>query len=239
MIRKLLLILGLNLSILSSKADAEVLEQKGDYVIILHGIARSSKNMESLAQNLEREGFQVINLNYPSTSHNIEDLTNIIHKEISAKIIPNKTVHFVGYSMGGLMVRALIHKYEYSNLVKVVQLAPPNQGSEIADLLKNFWPYKKIYGPAGQQLITDQSSIKHLLGEVTYDLGVIAGDTAIDPICWSLIPGKNDEKVSIERTKLKGMKDHIVVSASHTFFPSNKEVQNQTLYFLKNGNFKH
>lgn len=39
MIRKLLLILGLNLSILLSKADAEVLEQKGDYVIILHGIA--------------------------------------------------------------------------------------------------------------------------------------------------------------------------------------------------------
>jgi len=34
------------------------------------------------------------------------------------------------------------------------------------------------------------------------------------------------------------MKDHIVVGASHTFFPSNKEVQKQTLYFLKNGNFK-
>ena len=239
MIRKLLLILGLNLSILSSKADAEALEQKGDYVIILHGIARSSKHMESLAQNLEKEDFQVINLDYPSTSHKIEDLTDIIHKEISSKIISNKKIHFVGYSMGGLMVRALIHKYEYSNLGKVVQLAPPNQGSEIADLLKNFWPYKKIYGPAGQQLITDQSSIKHLLGEVAYDLGVIAGDTAIDPICWSLIPGKNDGKVSIERTKLKGMKDHIVVSASHTFFPSNKEVQNQTLYFLQNGNFKH
>ncbi len=239
MIRKLLLILGLNLSILSSKADAEVLEQKGDYVIILHGIARSSKHMESLAHNLEKEGFQVINLDYPSTSHNIEDLTDIIHKEISSRIISNKKMHFVGYSMGGLMVRALIHKYEYSNLGKVVQLAPPNQGSEIADLLKNFWPYKKIYGPAGQQLITDQSSIKHLLGDVTYDLGVIAGDTAIDPICWSIIPGKNDGKVSIERTKLKGMKDHIVVSASHTFFPSNKEVQNQTIQFLKKGIFIH
>jgi triacylglycerol esterase/lipase EstA (alpha/beta hydrolase family) len=239
MIRKLLLILGFNLSIFSSKADAEVLEKKSDYVVILHGIARSSMHMELLAQNLKKEGFQVINLDYPSTSHNIEELIEIIHKEISTKIIPNKTIHFVGYSMGGLMVRALIHKHNYKNLGKVVQLAPPNQGSEIADLLKNFWPYRKLYGPAGQQLITDQSSIKNLFGEVNYDLGVVAGDVAIDPICWSIIPGKNDGKVSIERTKLKGMKDHIVVSASHTFFPSNKEVQNQTLHFLKNGNFKH
>lgn len=45
--------------------------------------------------------------------------------------------------MAALMVRALIHKYEYSNLGKVVQLALPNQGIEIAGLLKNFWPYKK------------------------------------------------------------------------------------------------
>ncbi|MBU6339056.1 MAG: lipase [Rickettsiales bacterium] len=239
MIRKFLLILGLNLSVLSSKAGAEVLEQKGDYVIILHGIARSSKHMESLSHNLEKEGFQVINLNYPSTSHNIEELTDIIHKEISSKITLNKKIHFVAYSMGGLMVRALIHKYKYSNLGKVVQLAPPNQGSEIADLFQNFWLYKKIYGPAGQQLITNQSSIKHLFGEVTYDLGVIAGSAAIDPICWSIIPGKNDGKVSIERTKIKGMKDHIVVRASHTFLSSDKEVKSQTLYFLKNGNFKH
>ena len=137
------------------------------------------------------------------------------------------------------MVRALIHKYNYKNLGKVVQLAPPNQGSEVADFIKNFWPYKKIYGPAGQQLITDQSKIKHLFGEVSYELGIIAGNSTIDPISSAIIPGENDGKVAVERTKLKGMKDHIDVSASHTFFPSNKEVQKQTLYFLKNGNFKH
>jgi hypothetical protein len=34
------------------------------------------------------------------------------------------------------------------------------------------------------------------------------------------------------------MKDHIVVAASHTFFPGNKTVHRQTEYFLKNGVFQ-
>jgi triacylglycerol lipase len=239
MIRKFFSILTCNLLFFSSTVKASELKNDGDYVIILHGITRSNKHMQKLATYLQKDGFDVINLSYPSTTHKIEDLTEIINKEISQRTPENKRIHFIGYSMGGLMVRALIHKYNYKNLGKVVQLAPPNQGSELADFVKNFWPYKKIFGPAGQQLITDQSAVKHIFGEVNYELGIIAGNATIDPISSAIIPGENDGKVAVERTKLEGMKDHIVVSASHTFFPFNKEVQKQTLYFLKNGNFKH
>lgn len=239
MIRKFFSILTCNLLFFSSTVKASELKNDGDYVIILHGITRSNKHMQKLATYLQKDGFDVINLSYPSTTHKIEDLTKIINKEISQRTPEKKRIHFIGYSMGGLMVRALIHKYNYKNLGKVVQLAPPNQGSELADFVKNFWPYKKIFGPAGQQLITDQSAVKHIFGEVNYELGIIAGNATIDPISSAIIPGENDGKVAVERTKLEGMKDHIVVSASHTFFPFNKEVQKQTLYFLKNGNFKH
>lgn len=238
MIYKFFFILICNLLLTSNIAWAlESNNNNGDYVVILHGIARSSKHMQKLANYLQKDGFDIINLDYPSTTYKIEDLTEIINKEISKKITQDKQIHFVGYSMGGLMVRALIHKYHYKNLGKVVQLAPPNQGSEVADFVKNFWLYKKIYGPAGQQLTTNQSSIKHLFGEVDYELGIIAGNATIDPISSLIIFGEDDGKVAVEKTKLEGMKDHIVVSASHTFFPSNKEVQKQTLYFLRNGRF--
>lgn len=239
MIRKFFSILTCNLLLVSNAVQASELKNNGDYVVILHGIARSNKHMQKLATYLQKDGFDVINLSYPSTTYTIEDLTEIINKEIFQRTTKEKRIHFIGYSMGGLMVRALIHKYNYKNLGKVIQLAPPNQGSEVADFVKNFWPYKKIFGPAGQQLITDQSAVNHLFGEVNYELGIIVGNATIDPISSVIIPGENDGKVAVERTKLEGMKDHIVVSASHTFFPSNKEVQKQTLYFLKNGNFKH
>lgn len=210
----------------------------GDYVVILHGIARSSKHMESLETYLIRQGYDVINLDYPSTEHTLESLTELIYKDISKKLRADKPVHFVGYSMGGLLVRAIIHRHRPQNLGRVVQLAPPNKGSEVADFLKDNWLYKTVYGPAGQELITDQQKIKNLLGEVDYELGIIAGNSTIDPVSSAIIPGDDDGKVSIKSTRIKGMKDHIIVSASHTFFPGNKIVQRQTVHFLKSGVFK-
>ena len=141
--------------------------------------------------------------------------------------------------MGALLIRALIHKYRYKNLGRVVQLAPPNHGSEIADLTKNLWLYKKIFGPAGQQLVTDQKIFKHLFGQVNYDLGIIAGNATLDPIFSIIIPGPDDGRVGVEKTKLEGMKDHIIIKVSHSFFPYSKKVRKQTLHFLQYGNFLH
>lgn len=209
----------------------------GDYVVILHGIARSSSHMQSLEAYLHHQGFDVVNLDYPSTEHDLETLADLVHEDLSHLLVLEKPVHFVGYSMGGLLVRAILHKYPQPNLARVVQLAPPNYGSEIADFLQDNWLYKKFYGPAGQQLITNKD-FSSLFGKVTFELGIIAGNRSIDPISSLIIPGRDDGKVSIAHTKLEGMKDHIIVAATHTFFPSNKTVQHQTGYFLAYGEFQ-
>lgn len=210
----------------------------GDYVVILHGIARSSDNMQPLAEHLQRQGYDVINLDYPSTDKTLEELTGLLHQEISSKAKANKPIHFVGFSMGGLLVRAIIHKHRPEKLGRVVLLATPNKGSEVADLWRDNWLYKTIYGPAGQQLGTDQGARVELLGDVDYELGVVAGNSTIDPLSSAVIPGDDDGKVGIESTKLEGMKDHITVSASHLFFPGNDTVHEQTAHFLKHGTFK-
>ncbi len=235
---KLFTITFLLLSLCATK-NSSYANDKGEYVIILHGIARSKSHMQELADYLSGHNYDVINIDYPSTDHNLEDLVKILKKEISQKITEDKKINFVGYSMGGLIVRIILNEQEYKNMGRVVQLAAPNKGSEISDFLEDNWFYKKIYGPAGQQLTTDQKKIKNLLvDKIDYELGIIAGNFTIDPVSSSIIPGDDDGKVSIESTKLKGMKDHIIVNASHTFFPSNKIVKQQTLNFLENGEFE-
>lgn len=213
----------------------------GDYVVVLHGIARSSSHMAPLAEFLSQNGYDVINMDYPSTDYRLDKLAKRTSEQLATKLIDkDKTVHFVGYSMGGLLTRIILNKYRPENLGRVVQLAAPNHGSEVSDFLENNWLYQKIYGPAGQQLVTrKQDDLAELLGKVDYELGVVAGNSTIDPISSTIIPNDDDGKVSIESTKVEGMKDHIVVSASHTFFPSNKQAQAQALYFLKNGQFNH
>jgi pimeloyl-ACP methyl ester carboxylesterase len=210
----------------------------GDYVVILHGIARSSSHMDNLALHLARQGYNVINPSYPSTSYKLEQLADIIYKELVKQLGETKLIHFVGYSMGALLVRIIIHKYRFPHLGRVVQLAPPNHGSEVADFFNQNWLYQTIYGPAGQQLITDQSDIQHLFGPINYQLGIIAGNSTIDPISSFIIPSDDDGKVSVQRTQLTGVQAHIVVPASHTFFPSHKIVQLQTAFFLKFGVFQ-
>lgn len=218
---------------------AVTIAAEGDYVVLLHGIARSASHMKKLESYLTVHGYSVINLNYPSTKYPLETLIDLTYQDIEART-PDKTrkIHFIGYSMGSLVVRGMLSKYAPPTLGRVVLLAPPNHGSEVADFIKNNPLYKIIYGPAGQQLITDQTAISPLFSKVDYEMGIIAGDRSIDPISSMLLPGKNDGKVSLESTKLSGMKEHIVVHATHTFFPGNKEVLEQSCYFLQHGKFK-
>ena len=213
-------------------------EPINEQVVLLHGIARSSAHMEELEEFLSEAGYDVVNVNYPSTKFNISELIDIISHDLEKKVSSKKKVNFVGYSMGGLMVRGIINRYKYENLGRVVQIASPNHGSEVADFLEDNWLFNEIYGPAGKELRTNQDKVKNLLGNIDYELGVIAGNGTIDPISSAIIPGDDDGKVSIESTKIDGMKDHIVVFSSHTFFPSDEEAKKQVLHFLKNGEFK-
>lgn len=201
-------------------------------VVLLHGIFRTYRSMAGFARYLEQQGYDVLNVDYPSTKHPIEVLADIIHPKISIFSNQVEKLHFVGYSMGGLLIRAYIHKYRPEKLERVVMVGTPNKGSEVADFLKGISLYQKLYGPAGQQLITEQMEFIAHLGDIHYPLGVIAGNRPIDPISSRIIKIPNDGKVSIESTKIAGMKDHITIPCSHTFLPSSKMVWSHTLDFM-------
>ncbi len=230
--------LVLVLVLLPVSAGARDAQAAVEQVILLHGIACSSAQMEKLEEFLGDRGYEVYNLDYPSTKHPLDKLAAIVASDIREKIDFSKPVHFVGHSMGGIVTRTILNNYRPDNLGKVVQLATPNGGSELADLLKSNWFFEKIYGPSGQQLVTEGAGIENLLGKVDYELGVVAGNFTIDPVSSTIIPGDDDGKVSVESTKVAGMQDHIIVSASHSFFPQNVTVHEQVLHFLRVGAFK-
>jgi triacylglycerol lipase len=210
----------------------------GDYVVVLHGIARSAGSMENLSEYIEGRGYKILNVDYPSTDHSLEKLVEKIRHQVTRfNQDKNRKLHFVTHSMGGILVRGLLNQYHPENLGRVVMLAPPNLGSQATDFWKDNWLYQKIYGPAGQQLTTDQSRIKKFLGQVNYELGIIAGDRSIDPLHSFIIPGPDDGKVGISKTMLEGMKDHKIIHATHTFIMNNPEAQKLAVSFISNGKF--
>ena len=207
-------------------------------VILLHGIFRTAKSMGRLEKYLSARGYHVLNVDYPSTKMSLEQIVDYIHPQIAEFASGlDGSVSFVGYSMGGLVTRAYLAKYRPQNLFRVVMLGTPNKGSEIADFVRNWRLYKRLYGPAGQQLVTLQDEFAHLFGVTDYELGIVAGNWSIDPISSLIIGSRNDGKVSVASTKLDGMKDHVIVPVPHTLFPAMRIVHKKVLLFLNNGSF--
>lgn len=208
-------------------------------VILLHGLCRSSSSMKPMERFLKAEGYTVLNVDYASRIHSVKDL--------AAKVIPEALhdpcfydsvrIHFVTHSLGGILVRSYFSSHQPGKLGRVVMLGPPNQGSEVVDQLKSWWLFKALNGPAGSELGTDLHSSPNSLGPVNFDLGVIAGDRSINWINSLWIQGPDDGKVSVEKTKVMGMKAHRVIHTTHPFMMKNRAAFNETLAFLKNGTF--
>ena len=110
--------------------------------------------MKGLEWALSRHGYRVINVSYPSTRLSIEELADDCLTVLLQERASDRTVkiHFVTHSLGGIVLRQYLSENQLENLGRVVMLAPPNRGSELADRLQHNYFYRFFTGPAGQQL---------------------------------------------------------------------------------------
>jgi len=209
-------------------------------VILLHGLCRTKASMTRMEAALTRDGFIVENVAYPSRTAKIEPLSETVigNGLASPRLAQCTRIHFVTHSLGGILVRSYFSRHPAPRLGRVVMLGPPNQGSEVVDKLGSWWLFRKLNGPAGSELGTANDATPNRLGPVTFELGVIAGDRSINWINSLMIKGRDDGKVSVERTKVDGMKERLVVHAAHPFLMRNARVITSTIAFLKSGSFR-
>ena len=210
-----------------------------DGVVLLHGISRTRRSFRKMQAAIEAAGFATLNVGYPSRHHALEALAADIHPAI-ARFTGSLEghLHFVGHSMGGLLIRVYIATHRPKRLGRVVMLGTPNGGSEVADRLKSVSLYRAWFGPAGQQLVTRRdAATEAALPLVDYPVGVIAGNRSVDPISSVFLPKPHDGRVSVENTKLDGMADHLIIGTSHPWLPMNGLAIGQTIAFLRNGKF--
>jgi pimeloyl-ACP methyl ester carboxylesterase len=215
---------------------------KNEIVILLHGIGHSSWSMMLLERFLKAADYKTLNISYPSRRYTIEYLADCLSKKIDRSEVWEKSdkVHFVGHSMGGLVVGLYLDQSRnlipHHKMGRVVMLGTPHGGSEVADFLQHNFLYKMIFGPAGQELTTAHRETQKILP--WYDLEMVAGTKNwLYPLGMLCIKSPHDGCVSVASTRLEGMKDHITMLVLHGNMPHSLAVQKQVLAFLKSGKF--
>jgi len=206
-------------------------------VVLLHGMAQTPLSMVPLAHDLRRAGYRVRNIGYPTRSHDVATLADRYLAPVLADVADGQPVHLVTHSLGGILVRQHLQTRSLPPGSRIVMLAPPNHGSEVADHVRGWPIYRWIMGEVGQQLGTGPDGVVRRLGPIDAEVGIIAGNRSIQPWFSWLIPGEDDGAVSVDSTRLDGMRDFIVVATSHTLMMFNAEVRAQVLCFLADGHF--
>ncbi|MBL8580094.1 MAG: alpha/beta hydrolase [Mesorhizobium sp.] len=224
-LRCLFLLVGLALPQVAAAAEC---------VVLLHGLSRTGQSMKTMEVALRKASYKVVNAKYPSTRKPIEQLTPYVSAAVQK--CGDVKVNFVTHSLGGIVLRAWLRDSRPANLGNVVMLAPPNQGSEIADDFSGS-DLMGMMGPAAKELGTGPDSLPRRLGPANYTLGIIAGDRSANPIFSSKLSGPNDGMLTVASTRLQGMRDHITLNVTHTFIMNNPMTIAQTLTFLQKGRF--
>lgn len=220
-----------------SMADAP---KRPGTVILLHGLGRSRLSMRLLARRLEREGFATLLIGYPSTRFSLKDLSAFVRGEILRRAPRDRApLHFVTHSLGGIILRHIMRNNPLPGFGRAVLLAPPNSGSEMADLLAGFRLACLAIGPVLRQLGTDPNTGPASLGPADFGPGVIAGNLSLMPWFTQLFHGPNDGLVSVERAKVEGMAGFIVMPFCHQFIMRRRETARLCAHFLRCGQFDH
>jgi len=218
-------------------AMAETAAVAAERVVLLHGLGRSDRAMRRLARRFEAEGLASHPLGYESTSRSLDEIVDEIDSEIAGCCAEAAKLHFVTHSLGGIVLRAWVAREAPERLGRVVMLSPPNHGSELVDRLGGL---SKLLGPTGQELGTGPDSAPsrlNALGPVGFDLGIIAGDRSFNAFGSWILDGPDDGTVSVESAKMPGMRDFLVLPASHSFMMYDAEVARQAIHFVRHGRF--
>ena len=212
-------------------------------VVLIHGLARTSRSMRSVENFLAGQGYQTVSVDYPSRRASIADLARDFVVPVLNDLAQqdHAAVHVVTHSMGGILLRSAAQQQGLGMIDRVVLLGPPNAGSEVTDRLGSWYLYGLLVGKyAARELRTDGTPSQLPALPDRIETGVIAGNRPRQfPVAW-LMPGplsSHDSKVSIASTHLPHERDHRVLPVDHDAMLRDARVHRHIASFLATGSF--
>lgn len=192
-----------------------------ELVVLVHGLGRTPLSMWLLGRRLERAGYRVGHFGYVSVSGHVAGLGEGLAAWVERVRGDAPRVHFVGHSLGCIVVRAMLAGTRPARCGRVVMLAPPNRGASGADRWVRWLGWATPY--LAELVTAEGSTARSLRLPEGVEVGIIAGE--------------RDGKVRVEETHLEGARDHTVIPSMHSFIMNRRDVHRLVCRFLAAGSF--
>lgn len=205
-------------------------------IVLLHGLWMPGVVMSPLASRLARRGYRTHVFDYASRKKPVEAHADRLAR-FARDIARDAPVHFVGHSLGGLVVLAALDRPDAPKAASVVLLGTPARGCMAGRRLAGVGPGRWMLGES--QPLWQEGCDARWDGRAP--LGVVAGNRPSFGLGRMLgrLPGINDGVVRLEETGVEGMADRIVLPVGHTELIFSARVESQTAQFLAHGLFQH
>lgn len=202
-------------------------------VILVHGLWFRGWVMQVLGWRLRRCGFRVLRFSYPTVTRDLYQNAERLHRYVGAQRLAQ--AHFVGYSLGGLVIRALFAHHPQQPPGRIVTFGTPHLGCYAAQGLSRARVLRWLLGRGIADLL---AQLPHRWTLPAREIGVIAGNVSIGGgRIVAGLPRPNDGTVTVAETRLPGAHAHTVLAVSHTSMLFASSVALHICRFLRSGRF--
>lgn len=200
-------------------------------VVLVHGLWLAGWSMAALARPFRRAGFDVRLYTYPSVSADLAENAERLSRYVQA--FASDAVHFVGHSLGGIVIRALLHYAPPALPGRAVTIVSPHGGSYVAATLSRYRLGRAVVG----------KSVADLVAGLAWppsgrEIGVIRGQGGVG--LGRVVPGlarPNDGVLTLAEMALADARDTITLDRSHSAMLLAPEVGRQACHFVRHGTF--
>jgi len=203
--------------------------------VFVHGLFLNGAEFTLLRRRLAAQhGFQTHRFSYPTVrgamSGAIERLTRFVDR------IDADQVHFIGHSLGGIVLTRYFQLANPSRPGRVVLLGSPLAGSRSARAVARHPLLRRVIGPlVNAELVDDCDPRTWQCGR---ELGLIAGTSPMGlGRFFARMQEESDGTVAVSETKLPGHTAHLALPVSHMGMLASSRVARHVGSFLVNGRF--
>jgi pimeloyl-ACP methyl ester carboxylesterase len=202
-------------------------------VVVAHGLWAPGVETALLRRRLRSAGFRPSLFRFSTVRADLAQ--NVERFARFAADVAGDRVHFVGYSLGGIVTLAMLAQHPHARIGRIVCLGSPLVGSRTASRVSRNTLGRRV---VGRSLLEHNQSGGIKRWDRPVELGVIAGSRNFGAgHLIGALPGTNDGMVAVDETRIAGTADHLTLPVSHMQMLFDAELARQTIEFLRHGRF--